>query len=94
MVVTSPSVPYKIKLKNPEPGEVDEEDGLKLISSPAHWIERDRAETYFEPRVRGTIIAPNEYMSDIVSLCTEARGEQVDTSIIDENRYLGALLQS
>lgn len=54
-----------------------------LVCNPAHWLARDVAEKYFEPRVRGTIIAPKEYMSSIVSLANECReGEGISRNFL------------
>ena len=64
-VLTSPSVLYKIYLKN---GEVIE------TSSPAKFPDRIKIDYIEEPFVKAEIFTPEEYLGSIFKLCEEKRG--------------------
>ena len=85
VIVTAPSVPYKIRLKN-----IDGSKKLKgqehLVSNPSEWVDKSHAANYEEPMVMGTIISPAEYLSNILELCHERRGEQRSIENIDQTR--------
>lgn len=57
------------------------------ICNPAEWLDKSQVDSYLEPVVKGTLIAPNEYQSAITSLCEECRGEPVGFEMIDQNRF-------
>jgi len=85
VVVTTPSVPYKVVIKG--------ESNIKklgkeiVISNPADWItERSCVERYMEPTVLGTIITPTDYFSSILELCNDRRAEQKNIENIDQTR--------
>ncbi len=77
LVVTTPSVVYKVKKKN---GEVAEVDNPMKLPSPA---EIDDVE---EPYVRAFIITPKESMGNILELSESRRGSYVSTEYLDEDR--------
>ena len=82
--MTAPSVPYRIRV---QPHLVKKYGGEELdIHSPAQWLNRAEIESALEPVVYGTIIAPQSSMSDVTSLCHEARGEQINLEFIDQHR--------
>lgn len=70
--ITAPTVPYKICKPS---GEV------KIVSSPVDFPEetsrahRDRLE---EPVIVGTLTCPEEYVGEMMQLCSEHRGEEID----------------
>lgn len=45
-------------------------------------------EEYFEPMVVSTIITPDTYLSAVVSLCMERRGQQINCHYMDQTRLL------
>lgn len=84
VVITTPSVSYRIKLTP----HAEKQYGKKdiLISNPSEWPSRYKIEAIHEPMVRGTIIAPQEYQKEISSLCNECRGDQLNVNYIDQHR--------
>ncbi len=65
LVATSPSVVYRVSLK----------DGSSLlIDNPTHWPQTDHISRVEEPHVMGTIITPSDYVGACMDLCTERRG--------------------
>ena len=75
-VITAPSVPYKVKIKGKE--NIKNYGGeVILVNNPMKLPDQAIIEEYYEPYVNATIICPDTYMSSIVALCMERRGEQV-----------------
>ena len=84
MIITTPSVPYLLTLK-PKVAKTLKQTEI-LVCNPADWRPGNEVESYCEPIVKGTIIAPHEYQRSIVSLCEDCRGEQVGLDYIDQHR--------
>ncbi len=79
LIVTIPSVAYRITKKN---GEVS------IIRTPQQLPERERIELIEEPWVTLDIISPKEYVGGIMSLAQEKRGVYKNTEYIDESRAI------
>ena len=77
IIVTSPSVIYKVKLTNGEIIEVD---------NPNSMPDRVSIKAIEEPFIRTNIFVPSEYIGDVMGLCTEKRGIFETTEYIDEKR--------
>ena len=84
VLITTPSVPYKIRLKKQHRSSQDSED--IVVNNPSHLPERSKIETYFEPIVRGTLICPQEYVGTVYGLASDCRGEQLSMESIDQVR--------
>lgn len=77
VVFTAPSVRYKIVLKNSETCFVDTPQDFPDVQSIA---------TCHEPYIRATIIAPHEYIGNVLQLCSERRGTQKSLNFLDPMR--------
>ncbi|MCV3728234.1 translation elongation factor 4 [Ureaplasma miroungigenitalium] len=77
LILTAPSVIYKITLTN------DEEI---YIDSPSKMPEVTNIKMIQEPFVRLNIISPNEYVGSIMQLCQANRGIYLDLQVIDNTR--------
>ncbi len=77
LITTAPTVIYKITKTN---GEVLE------ISNPAEMPEKVAIDTMQEPMVKVGIFTPPEYVGELMQLCQEKRGEQIDLQYLDESR--------
>ena len=75
LITTAPTVVYEVEQTN---GAVIE------IHNPAQLPVVNKIEEIREPIIRGTIMLPQEYVGNVISLCIEKRGVQKDM------RYLGA----
>ena len=54
-------------------------DGSKLdMHNPADMPEVTRIQSIEEPWIKATIMTPDEYLGQVLSLCVERRGEQID----------------
>ena len=79
VVVTVPSVAYKITKKN----------GTEFIAhTPQEFIDPSLVEKIEEPWVNLDIISPKEYIGAIMSLLSEKRGIYKDTEYLDETRAI------
>ncbi|WP_213357786.1 translation elongation factor 4 [Chlamydiifrater phoenicopteri] len=79
VIATAPSVVYRIVLKN---GKVLEIDNPTAYPDPA------TIEHVEEPWVTAHIITPQEYLSNIMSLCLDKRGLCSKTEMLDDNRLI------
>ncbi len=77
VVLTAPSVRYKMKLKTGEDLEID---------NPQSFPDPSQILSASEPCVRAHLITPAQYMGGIMTLCSERRGVAVDTKYIDTTR--------
>jgi GTP-binding protein LepA len=77
IVFTSPSVRYKVYMKD---GEILEIDNPLSYPDPMHV---DYAE---EPYIQAEIITPATYVGNIINLCIEKRGVQTAMNYLDAKR--------
>ncbi len=79
VIATAPSVLYKVTLKN----------GQELnIETPGEFPDPSSIETIYEPIITATIIVPQTYVGNLMTLCSEKRGQQIDMSYLDEERVI------
>jgi len=77
IVLTAPSVEYKIEL---ESGEVI------LIDNPQDFPEEHQIRRCEEPYIVATIFTPSDYLGNIINLCLEKRGVQKSMLYLDKKR--------
>ena len=77
LIVTAPSVIYKVKMTD---GEV------LMIDNPATLPDPQKRETIEEPYVRMEIYAPNDYNGTLMGLCQDRRGDFIDMKYITTDR--------
>ncbi len=65
LILTAPSVQYRISMKD---------GSQKTIDNPALYPDPARIEKTMEPFIRAAIIIPNRYMGAVMKLCLERRG--------------------
>ena len=79
IISTAPTVCYKIILR----------DGNELmVDNPSNFPDAGQIDRILEPTVKATIISPNKYLGNIITLCQERRGIQTDLSYLSEDRAL------
>lgn len=79
IIVTAPTVPYKIKMS----------DGALLeIDNPSKFPDPSRIEEVLEPVIEATIITPKQYLGALMTLCQERRGIQLGMTYLDETRLM------
>lgn len=77
LIVTAPSVIYKVNMINGE---------TLMIDNPATLPDPQKRESIEEPYVRMEIYAPNEYNGTLMGLCQERRGDYIDMKYITTER--------
>jgi GTP-binding protein LepA len=77
IVLTSPSVRYRITMRN---GDV------LMIDNPSEFPDPGLIELSEEPYIKATIITPSEYLGNIINLCLEKRGSQQSMVYLDQKR--------
>ncbi len=69
LITTAPSVVYNLHMK----------DGtVKELHNPADMPDLTYIDHIEEPRIKATIMVPDEYLGDILKLCQDRRGIQLD----------------
>ena len=69
LISTAPSVVYQLTMT----------DGSKRnMHNPADMPEVTRIRSIEEPWIKATILTPDEFLGQVLTLCVERRGEQVD----------------
>ncbi len=79
LIVTAPSVVYKVHLENGEVREVD---------NPAHWPKVAETREVREPYVKSTIMVPDEFIGSIMELCQEKRGTFKNMEYLSPHRVM------
>ncbi|MDE5582596.1 MAG: translation elongation factor 4 [Ruminococcus sp.] len=77
LITTAPSVIYKVTLTN---GEV------QYIDNPTNYPDPALIQTAEEPMVKADILAPSEFVGNIMELCQDRRGIFKDMQYIDDTR--------
>jgi GTP-binding protein LepA len=77
LIISAPSVVYRVHLRNEEIIKVD---------NPALMPATDERVAIEEPYVEASIFMPGEYMGAVMELCQEKRGEYRDTEYLDSGR--------
>ncbi len=73
LIATAPSVVYRIHMNN---GTVVE------LHNPADYPDVVKIDHVEEPWIKATILVPDDYLGQVLTLCTERRGEQVDLTYV------------
>lgn len=69
LISTAPTVVYKV---------LTTKDETQLIDNPSQLPQVSHVKSMFEPIVRAHILVPNDYLGQIISLCVERRGVQIN----------------
>jgi len=75
LIITAPTVEYKIKTTNNE---------TVSIQTPSELPDPSQIEEILEPWVRVKILTPDRYMGDLMNLCEHNRGEYVTTCYLNQ----------
>ena len=77
LILTAPSVRYRIRLR----------DGSEItIDNPALYPDPASIEATFEPFIRATILVPERYMGAVMKLCLDRRGVSVNYQYLTSDR--------
>jgi len=69
LITTAPSVIYHVYLR----------DGSMMeLHNPADMPDMSMVDHIEEPRIKATILVPDEYLGDVLKLCQDRRGIQID----------------
>ncbi len=69
LITTAPSVIYHIHMR----------DGtMQELHNPADMPDLTNVDHIEEPRIKATILVPDEYLGDVLKLCQDRRGMQID----------------
>jgi len=79
LISTAPTVIYRVKTVKGE---------LLTIDNPSKLPEPEQIEIMEEPFIQATIISPERYAGNIMTLCQERRGTQVSMQYLDTTRII------
>ncbi len=73
LITTAPSVVYKMTMQN---------DKVIELHNPADYPDPTLIKQMDEPWIHATIFVPDDYLGNVLALCTEKRGEQVNLTYV------------
>ena len=73
LITTAPSVVYSVETTD---------NKLLNIHNPADLPDSSKITCIKEPRIKATILVPDEYLGDVLKLCQERRGVQKDLTYV------------
>ena len=73
LITTAPSVVYKMHMQD---GRIVE------LHNPADYPDPTHIKQMDEPWIHATIFVPDDYLGNVLALCTEKRGEQVNLTYV------------
>lgn len=73
LITTAPSVIYHLYTKDAE---------RRDLHNPADMPDMSTVDHIEEPRIKATIMVPDEYLGDVLKLCQERRGLQMDLTYV------------
>lgn len=77
LVISAPSVKYKLKLK----------DGTLVdVDNPSYWPDPMKIESTTEPYIKASILTPEEYVGPVMELCREHRSESQTMNYLSAGR--------
>lgn len=79
VIITAPSVLYKIKYTNGTQADIE---------NPSEFPEPNYIDEILEPMINATMITPKQYLGNILNLCESKRGTQVEMSFLGEERVI------
>lgn len=77
LVISAPSVKYKLTLK--DGSEID-------VDNPTHWPDPMSIESSTEPYIKASILTPEEYVGPVMELCREHRSESQTMNYLSVGR--------
>ncbi len=77
LVISAPSVKYKLNLKDGTTIEVD---------NPSYWPDPTNIDSASEPYIKASILTPEEYVGPVMELCREHRSETQTMNYLSAGR--------
>ncbi len=77
IILTAPSVIYKVTLTNNEEMEID---------NPSNMPDKVKIKEIYEPYIKTSIFVPTEYVGPIMELCESKRGNFINMDYINKTR--------
>ena len=77
LVISAPSVSYKIKLNGGEEIEID---------NPSHWPDPTMIDSITEPFIKASILTPEEFVGPVMELCRDHRSESQTMNYLSAGR--------
>ena len=77
LITTCPNVSYNVKLKD---------ESMIIVDNPSDMPLSSEIDTIYEPYIKSEIIAPKEYIGNIMSLCNKHRAKYISTNFLSMYR--------
>jgi GTP-binding protein LepA len=77
LVISAPSVKYKLTLK--DGSEID-------VDNPSYWPDPSEIDSVTEPYIKASILTPEEYVGPVMELCREHRSESQTMNYLSVGR--------
>ncbi len=77
IILTAPSVEYKVHLRN---------GNVLTIDNPLYYPDPSTIDYCEEPYIRASFLVPKDFVGAVINLCISRRGNQADMNYIDTRR--------
>lgn len=77
IILTAPSVEYKVHLRN---------GNVMTIDNPLYYPDPSTIDYCEEPYIRASFLVPKDFVGAVINLCISRRGNQADMNYIDTRR--------
>lgn len=90
LLITSPSVPFKLRLNSKKGIDASKitSDGYYVINTPSELPPREYIDAILEPYATVEIVVPGEYIGQVMDITQRKRGIQKNMSYLNEERAL------
>jgi GTP-binding protein LepA len=79
LITTAPSVVYHLYMRDGE---------MRELHNPADMPDLTHVDHLEEPRIKATILVPDDYLGDVLKLCQDRRGVQRATEYLSQTRAM------
>ncbi|ACT69709.1 translation elongation factor 4 [Neorickettsia risticii] len=79
LVLTAPSVVYRIHMKD---------SSVLELYNPTEMPDPSKIDHIEEPWIKASVMLPGDYIGEVINLCNEKRGEQIDLAYVDNKAIL------
>ncbi|KAK9240381.1 hypothetical protein V1525DRAFT_395789 [Lipomyces kononenkoae] len=83
LIITAPTVPYKVLWKDGSETVIRNPDDF-----PDPAIQKTKVKDLLEPMVKAIMSFPQEYLGDVIELCENNRGTQVDMTFLSQGNQV------
>ncbi|XP_021359156.1 translation factor Guf1, mitochondrial-like isoform X2 [Mizuhopecten yessoensis] len=87
VIITAPNVHYRVRIKGKRNIKLYGDEIVDILN-PCKLPDLNIIEELLEPMIMATIIIPDQYLTAVMSLCHERRGNPLEQTYLDQHRMV------